>query len=203
MRPSDIEDVILRRAYSELPVDADMRSRISRTIFRLLCREGDVMAWRTAEALGDWVARIRPRDPDYAQEILRRLAWSLNDESGSTPWMSAEAMAEIGVGALDLIEPFVGIILSHYHDVAPRGAIWAAGRIGPLRPDWFQDFIPDLLAALDSLEPTIRGHAVWALGRLGIAIPEEKSALLANDAATFWIYRDGELVAATVSEISV
>lgn len=196
LRSKQIEEIVGWGDFGALPTDKTSRSRVARGLTRLLSREGEALAWRAAEAMGEWTARVAREDDAFALEVLRRLRWSLLDEAGATPWMSAEAIVEIAVRNAALGETFVPVVLSHYDDMAPRGAIWAAGRLGADHPDWFKDFAPTLIEALARSEVALRGHAVWALGQLG-RVDDVRE--LKNDDGAFRIYREGDLVDTTVA----
>ncbi|NTV33768.1 MAG: hypothetical protein HGA50_10810, partial [Deltaproteobacteria bacterium] len=51
--------------------------------------------WGAVKATGQVVSRLAESDLEAARVIMRRLMWTLNDESGGIGWGSPEAMGEI------------------------------------------------------------------------------------------------------------
>ena len=51
--------------------------------------------WGAITAMGKVVGLMAEEDMESARNIIRRLMWNLNDESGGIGWGSPEAMAEI------------------------------------------------------------------------------------------------------------
>jgi hypothetical protein len=45
--------------------------------------------------MGEVMAHLADKDMESARVIMRRLMWSLNDESGGIGWGAPEAMGEI------------------------------------------------------------------------------------------------------------
>ena len=60
-----------------------------------LSHAGGNVKWHAVSALGLVMAALATEDMEAARNIMRRLMWSLNDESGNMGWGIPEAMAEI------------------------------------------------------------------------------------------------------------
>jgi hypothetical protein len=165
-------------------------------------------AWRAVTALGVAAAAHARRDAEAGREIMRRLAWSLNEESGAVPWGAPQAMGEIMARSPELAPEFANLLLSYVSpcenqlDFAPllAGALWGAGRLAGARPELMRARCAEEPAAalLDHPEPAVRGHAAWALARMPWAQPPPALERLAGDAAGFGLYQDGELGRTTV-----
>lgn len=69
--------------------------------------------WRAAEGLGAVVAQMAQTEGDSAREVIRRLLWSLNEESGSIGWGAPEAIAEILRQSSSLRSEFLTVFLGH------------------------------------------------------------------------------------------
>lgn len=64
-------------------------------LFSLLCSTNNIVKNNAIIAMGEIVEKNADTDLDFARAIMRRLTWSLNEESGWIGWGSAEAMGEI------------------------------------------------------------------------------------------------------------
>ena len=100
--------------------------------------DGDEAKWRAVRALGAVLRAPQVVDRERAVDLLRRLAWALNDESGGVPFGAPEAMGEILAARPELQLEFLPILCSLVTEeamsqtgVIERGALWALGRVGP------------------------------------------------------------------------
>lgn len=64
-------------------------------------------------AMGEIVSKMAENDLETARTIMRRLTWSLNEESGWIGWGSAEAMGEIMARNETLAEEYYKILMSY------------------------------------------------------------------------------------------
>jgi hypothetical protein len=89
-------------------------------------------------------------------------------DSAATNWGSIETIGEIIRAQPNIYGSFIGHILQFVSDPPSCPAVlWAIGRISELHP-WVvrsSSFFA-LLALLNSPYPKVRGHAVWAFGRM-------------------------------------
>lgn len=168
--------------------------------------------WHAVSALGAAVAELARQDEEAARTVVRRLMWSLNDESGSVGWGAPEALGEIMARHEGLAGEYVRILTAY---MAPggcylelpalqRGLMWAAGRMAQVRPGLLAEAgTPALLLPyLDSVDPEVRGLSARALGLLGAGAARERLASLTGDAATFTLYDGGQLATVTVGELA-
>ncbi len=98
-------------------------------------------------AIGAVVSKIAEKNIEYARVIMRRLMWSLNDESGGIGWGAPLAMAEIMAQNDKLAEEYYKILTSYVlEDRNPIGfkelrqeAILGLKRLNRVRPDLLSD----------------------------------------------------------------
>ncbi len=172
----------------------------------------DPIKWHAVSALGAVVAALAERDMETARIIMRRLMWSLNDESGSIGWGAPEAMAEIMAVHDGLAKEYTHILVAYLrHDgcylelpALQRGLMWGVGRLAGVRPDLLRkwDAPAYLLPYLDSEDPEVRGLAVRALGILRVEEAKERIADLKNDTSGVLLYNNGELETITVGKLA-
>lgn len=82
-------------------------------LISLLCTTDKTVKERTIIAMGEVVAKIAKDDIAAARMIMRRLMWSLNEESGWIGWGSAEAMGEIMARNDKLAEEYHKMLISY------------------------------------------------------------------------------------------
>jgi hypothetical protein len=152
--------------------------------------------WRTVTALGIVVNRMAHESMESARNIMRRLIWSLNDESGGIGWGSAETMGEIMAVNEPLAREYHCILLSYVqkdgnpleNPLLERGVLWGVGRLARERPELVEGCGCHLVPYLRSEDPIHRGYALWALGFLKEAIPVRVLAPLREDGTEVQIY---------------
>lgn len=88
---------------------------------RLWDPDGDL---RRAASIG--VGAGAAAHPDLGLDIVRRLIWALNDESGMNGAFGIAALGEIGARDPELVGPFVGPIASYSWDDGLRPEILKA-----------------------------------------------------------------------------
>ena len=122
--------------------------------------------------MGVTVAEMAKDSMERARIILRRIMWSLNDESGGIGWGSAEAMGEILYHSPELALEFKNILFSYLdhhgnfleHEMLQRGLLWGIGtylEADPAGLDKHSELI--LSQFLDSPDPIKKGYAARAL----------------------------------------
>ena len=97
-----------------------------------------LIRFRAIQALGLTTKTVYREDPARVMDLIRRLLWSMNDESGGLGWSAPEIIAEILVNCPMLIETNASL-LPHYLTEEPfeRGAHFAIARL--------MEHIPDLI----------------------------------------------------------
>ncbi len=141
---------------------------------------GGDMTHRAAFALGQSVAKLAEKDKEGARNIMRRLMWHMNEESGNIGWGIPEAFAEILVHSAPLAKEFHSILLSYImdtgrddnycdHALLRVSCHWAVGRFARVRPELCGRALPWLLHALRDAHIPCRGVAAWAIGQCALA----------------------------------
>ena len=136
--------------------------------------------WGSVKAIGHVVGQLADRDLEAARVIMRRLMWTLNDESGGIGWGSPEAMGEIMAIHRGLAQEYAHILISYArqdgnyleHEGLQRGLLWGIGRLSEKRPELVRESAGLFLPYLESRDAVIRGLAVRIMGLL-----QEKEAL--------------------------
>lgn len=198
---------------------ADYRDKdILNPLFSALCSADARVRWHAVTAFGHVVPRIARQDMEAGRIIMRRLLWSLNDESGGIGWGAPEAMAESMLHYEPLAREYLHMLVSYIRQDGEepfqegnyielpqlqQGVLWGIARLSPcfgqsLRTLGAATYLKHYLFAADG---TVRGLAVWCLGLLG-----EKSLIraipqLAGDLWQVRLYRDGDFTDFTVAAL--
>jgi hypothetical protein len=161
-----------------LPMDSRSLKEAVSPLLALLPRSE--YRFQAAYGLGVAVSRLACVDLEGARVIMRRLMWSLNEESGNLGWGVPEAMGAILAMSPILAGEYAGIFLSYgyetgrednFIDHAPLrcgvylgAAMLAAANFAAARP-----LLPHLAKALAAPEAVIRVAAALVLRQLAVA----------------------------------
>ncbi len=89
------------------------RQKTVNSLISLLCSTDNSIKKNAIIALGEIVSNLAESDIDSARMIMRRLTWSLNEESGWIGWGSAQAMGEIMARSSKLADEFHKFLISY------------------------------------------------------------------------------------------
>nr|WP_246325246.1 DVU0298 family protein [Dissulfurirhabdus thermomarina] len=178
----------------------------------LFCHGDERVRWGAVRALGEVTARLAAEDPEAARVVVRRLMWSLNDESGGIGWGAPEAMGEILARHEGLAEEYAPILVSYIREDGnfleypplQRGALWGVGRLAEARPDLARALDAGRHAApfLRAADPALRGLAAWVLAGTGPGEARAALEALREDGAVFRLFRGGRFEEVTVGRLA-
>ena len=179
------------------------RQRVLRTLLAALCEEAETRKWRAVTAMGLLVADLARENVEEARELMRRLMWSLNDESGSSGWGAPEAMAEIMAADEGLAEEYVHMLVSYMREdgnylenpLLQRGLLWGIGRLAEARPDLVRkhDAAAYLMPFLNSSDRVVQGLAAWCAGILEVQEARSELKSLLDEKTEILLYKDQDL----------
>ncbi len=189
----EVTDIVQNMNVSALKLMAIQDSLSIRHLQRLLCSADMELRWRTVLAIGIVTREIAKTRPGIVGEFIRTLLFIAND-SAQAGWGSIESLGEIirnnpkTFGTF--IQHILGFIASDPGHIP--AVLWAIGRIGEAHPQLVRAssfFV--IFDLLNHSDPTIRGHAVWALGRMKAKEAERAIMSLKDDNTEIGLF-DGE-----------
>lgn len=182
--------------------------KVINPLFSLLCHPDPLVKWRSVVAMGAVLEKLAQTNLEGARVVMRRLMWSLNDESGGIGWGAPEVMAE-AMARSDILSREYASILGSYADESAnflehvplqRGLLWGWWRISQVRPEALRYWGHHLPKYLHSEDPCVRGHAAMAAGLLKVHEARDLLTGLLNDQADFETFEAQELTRLKVSE---
>ena len=184
--------------------------RVINPLFSFLLHQDEHVRWRAITAFGSVVSDLADQDRESARVIMRRLMWSLNDESGGIGWGAPEAMAEVMARNAVMAEEFGSIFVSYldpdgnFLEYPPlqRGLMWGMARLGEVRPACVADAVPYLAPYLASTDSEVRGLAGLVAGLLGAETLRSGIESLVHDEAEVRVFRDGSFLSHTVGALA-
>jgi hypothetical protein len=148
------------RLWAKLQADIPAQHLIS-PLFSALFSTQDEIHWRAVSCIGEAVSALTRKDLESARVVMRRLMWSLNDESGGIGWGAPEAMGEIMARQARIAEEYASILCSYivpsqgpdnYLEYRPlrQGAYWGIARLAKASPGYIRSCRKDLEYGLQS-----------------------------------------------------
>jgi len=184
--------------------------RIVNPLIQQLNSTDEWIKWRAVTATGIVVSNLAEYHLESARNIMRRLMWHLNSESGSMGWGSAEALGEIMARHEKLASEYASILLTYIdhgdnfieNENLQKGVLWALGRLGQIRPHLLEDGAPLLVPFMLSKDTQIRGLAAWAARAINSDTTLDALIRLSKDENSFTLYLDGHLTTRKIRELA-
>lgn len=187
--------------------------------FTALCNSDEKLKWHAVSGFGVVVHRIACSDMEEARIVMRRLLWSLNDESGGIGWGAPEAMAEIMAGHDDLFEEYCHMLISYMGEDGPesfqdgnylelpalqQGLLWGVGRLLSCRKQEMlsRGVEAELPKYLNSSDRIVQGLAAWCLGMCRSQNRTDELTRLSREPFTFQLYRNNVLEEVSVASLA-
>lgn len=117
------------------------------TLFSFLSSIDKLIKENAIVAMAEIVSQKAETDIDAARDTMRRLTWSLNEESGWIGWGSAEALGEIMARNKQLAQEYYEILVSyisegdnylHFEELR-KEVILGLERLAKVRPELVED----------------------------------------------------------------
>ncbi len=204
-RKAGLREILLRRDFAELAAWSMQAPNPTAVLIPLLFADDDLLRWRTIEALGRLIGRQAADNPELVRDQLRRLFWSMNDESGNLIWHAPEAIGEILANAPELAAEYTRQLLSFLvEEPFERGTYWAVARLSGIAPEAFVEGTEKVLPGLSDPDPAIRGYALLAVIAFNLSIDDTLLDELRDDTAPlpWYDFSSGELTRLTVAKIA-
>jgi len=188
-------------------------------LFSAICQVDDRLRWHGISAMGVTIARLAAEEMEEGRIMLRRMLWSLNDESGGIGWGAPESMAETMHHHEGLAEEYIHMLISYTrpdgpelvqdgnfleHETLQRGLLWGLDRLCVVRKQMLveKELPADIPPYLNSNDTVVRGLAVRLCGKLAIDAEHDRILQLAADPGEVSLYEEGHFLSFTVGELA-
>lgn len=176
-----------------------------RILQKVLYSADPLLRWQTVMLLGQAAQMLLEDHPEMIADLVKRLIYASADSAASA-WGALETVGEIIRHAPNRFGLFVRNLFAFlkYPEFRP-GTLWALGRIGEKHPQLIRRLsVFPLLKLLEDEDPTVRGMAAWAVGRIGLVEGEKALQALLEDRTPLSMYSPEEksLVEITVADLA-
>lgn len=170
MIEEQVNGFLLNRDFRQLVFLEQQNKCVWKLLRSNLYQTDETLRWHSIEAVAQlmrhwWDHGRQEKVRDY----LRRLIWSISDESGGIGWSAPQTIAEIAVAIPQLYDPYVDNMIDRAlgEPVLLKCGLWGIGRLGVAAKRsvvLFQDMV---LASFTADDPETLGLAAWAVGETG------------------------------------
>jgi hypothetical protein len=189
-----------------------MSRKVLSVLVRLAYDKETLVGWRAIIATGEAASVLVRNNYDFLRETVRKLLWSLTDESGGIGWSAPELLGEI-VSAdpkrfCDIV-PLIAEVFSIEEAVFRPGVLYAFKRIAESHPEMINPYQEIIQRGLSEEDPMARIRALELIlslkERLGAgnfnAVASRIHGLM-QDRAEVWLYRNGGFTSIEVRELA-
>jgi len=206
-----IKDLILENKFDDIFNLVERPSKLIRSLTGLLYIDDMKIRHGAAYTLGLITQKIykKKRDKEKVQQLLQKLLWSLNDESGFVCWGAPEAIGEIVKDIPDfkmVYAQFLISFLSHpqvilNNDDLEKSSLIGLARIGELDSHLIEQLAPIIISYIENREGQIVELAVWSAISNCLTDAKEIALKHFKNSDQITVYINGEEVLKKISDL--
>ena len=141
--------------------------------------------------------------PEQVRQLISRLLYLLNEDSGSNGWGAAAALGEIGRGRIDLVKEIIPMFIGFLAEPFSREPmLWGVGRLAEVQAELLDEVLPEIVPFLTNPQPQLRALAAWGLGKARYRPAAGAIRALTGDEQPVQLYDRGRLLETTVGQIA-
>jgi hypothetical protein len=193
--------------YDAIATLAIMRPNVVTLLILYAYDKETLPGWRAIKAVGLIARELVKTDHEYLRNTIRKLRWSLSDESGGIGWSAPELIGEIVCADPRRFADIVPLIADVYtieEEVFRPGVLYAFSRIAESAPDLVAPFADMINAALSDKNAMVRVYALETIGKLkgidGFSIAGDTIEKLKLDKSEVWLYQGNDFVNVMVGD---
>lgn len=179
-------------------------------LISFFCSTDNVLKWRSVSALAHLIDSMAQVNMEKSRIIIRRLMWTLNEESGGVGWGAPEAMGELMSLNKALAEEYHKILFSYiddhgnFLDYEPlqQGVLWGIYRLSQKRPALVEKALPLTNHYFLSKNAVSRCLAIQISGITNDYKSKEEIEKLTDDETTVEIYEEGVFKKILISRLA-
>jgi len=222
MHPTDLKKNMLHALErNDLDVVAGLALKSRHALSQLIRISYDketLVGWRAIKSIGLAARSLAHTDDETLRITIRKLLWSLSDESGGIGWSAPEILGEIVSADPEKFSYAIPLIVEVFgieERVFRPGVVYALKRIGEVAPERVAVFQELIAAALLDRDPLVKVYAlelvemlldsekntnIWSdqyIENMSISINKSKNAR-----EVVWVYKDTAFIDIQVGEKS-
>jgi len=132
-------------------------------LIRFAYDKDTLVAWRAIKAIGRVSEVLVKTDEEYLRVTIRKLLWSLTDESGGIGWSAPEILGEIVCVDPEKFSDIIPLIAGVYEveeKVFRPGVVYALARIAEIAPERVACYQKIIVMALSDPDPLVKIYAL-------------------------------------------
>jgi hypothetical protein len=191
--------------------------RVLSHLIRMAYDKETLVGWRAIKAIGFAARSLMDTDYDFLRETIRKLLWSLSDESGGIGWAAPEILGEIVSADPDRFGDIIPLLVEVFdieEKVFRPGVMYALSRVAETAPEKIAPYGDIVIASLEDENPLLQVYALELVERLqvkgltsifgvecGNKITNVINGII-NNRNVAWIYLDNDFKGLEVGEMS-
>jgi hypothetical protein len=211
-----IQQALERNDLNAVVSLAQRNRRVLSSLVRMAYDKETLVGWRAIKAIGLVAKEFVKTDDEFLRITIRKLLWSLSDESGGIGWSAPEILGEIVSAAPEKfsdIIPLIAEVFNVEERVFRPGIVYALGRIAETAPERVAGFQKIIITSLADKESLLKIHALRLVDYLwntasannlwSVEYCKKISDVmnyLVNDIGVAWIYENNAFVDVEVGE---
>ncbi len=185
-------------------------------LIRMAYDKETLVGWRAIKAVGRVAKALGTAHNEFLRITMRKLLWSLSDESGGIGWAAPELLGEIVCSDPEGFADIVPLIAEVYdieeHTFRP-GVVYALTRVAEVSPELVANYQKVIIRSLMDKNPLIKIYAldlvglVWTTAcRKNLWSKEYQAKIngvvnsMNNDNGVAWIYQNNAFIDIEVGE---
>jgi len=179
-------------------------------LVRIAYDKETLAGWRAIKAVGLAAKALIKTDYEFLRDMVRKLLWSLSDESGGIGWSAPELIGEIvsaDVRRFSDVVPLIAGVYDIEEDVFRPGVLYALLKVAEEAPELVKPYNDIILRALGDKNPLTRFYAIELVKSLKSVLDnddlEKIRGLFKNleqDRSEVWVYTDNGFMGVEIRE---
>jgi len=205
----DIFRSLQHNNYDAIITFAAKKPSVVTRLIRFTYDKETLIGWRAIRVVGLCAKELVKTDYEFLRETIRKLRWSLSDESGGIGWSAPELIGEIVCADprrfADII-PLIADVYTIEEDVFRPGVLYAFNRIAESAPDLIAPFADIIKRALIDRNALVRFYALETIGKLKgimcLSIAKDVMENLKHDNSEVWVYMGNSFANVRVGDVA-
>jgi hypothetical protein len=148
---------------------AQENRKVMSQLVRMAYDKETLVGWRAINAVGLASKELVRTNYEYLRETVRKLLWSLSDESGGIGWSAPELIGEIVSADPKRFSDIIPLIAQVYEieeEVFRPGVVYALARIAETAPEQVAVYQKIVIMALTDINPLVKIYGLELVMRV-------------------------------------